>query len=166
MTCHAFFFGREPSFLLCCTFFCCSYPAVGVLFLVWFWLAVATPQEEELSELGRGVMLYRRLGLEFEGGDLGEDGSMKSLRLVFRQVCMYMCTVTQPCACRICFLRKPQGGPAALAASGTCSLPFGMLVNGILRGLLYVEIHPRCNKKQRIAEACASCIICTWYIFG
>eukprot|EP00752_Nemacystus_decipiens_P007822 g6987.t1 len=43
-------------------------------------------KEEELSELGRGVMLYRRLGLEFEGGDLGEDGSMRCLRLVFRQI--------------------------------------------------------------------------------
>lgn len=43
-------------------------------------------QDEELSELGRGVYLYSRLGLEFEGGDVGDDGSMKCLRLVFRQV--------------------------------------------------------------------------------
>ncbi|CAN0079212.1 unnamed protein product [Pylaiella littoralis] len=43
-------------------------------------------KEEELSELGRGVLLYRRLGLEFEGGNVGEDGSMKCLRLVFRQI--------------------------------------------------------------------------------
>lgn len=56
-------------------------------------LLFATGQEEELSELGRGVMLYRRLGLEFEGGDLGEDGSMKCLRLVFRQVCNCHCFV-------------------------------------------------------------------------
>ncbi|CAN0531403.1 unnamed protein product [Ectocarpus sp. 12 AP-2014] len=43
-------------------------------------------KEEELSVLGKGVLLYRRLGLEFEGGDTGDDGSMKCLRLVFRQV--------------------------------------------------------------------------------
>lgn len=43
-------------------------------------------KEEELSELGRGVLLYSRLGLEFEGGDKGDDGSMNCLRLVFRQV--------------------------------------------------------------------------------
>lgn len=43
-------------------------------------------QEEELSVLGRGVLFYSRLGLEFEGGEVGEDGSMKCLRLVFRQV--------------------------------------------------------------------------------
>ncbi|CAB1115635.1 unnamed protein product [Ectocarpus sp. CCAP 1310/34] len=43
-------------------------------------------KEEELSVLGKGVLLYRRLGLEFEGGDTGDDGSMKCLRLVFRQI--------------------------------------------------------------------------------
>ena len=59
-------------------------PALPFLFRVFPFLP--TPHEEELSELGRGVMLYRRLGLEFEGGDLGEDGSTKCLRLVFRQV--------------------------------------------------------------------------------
>ncbi|CAM9604139.1 unnamed protein product [Ascophyllum nodosum] len=43
-------------------------------------------KEEELSELGRGVIFYRRLGLEFEGGEVGNDGSMQCLRLVFRQI--------------------------------------------------------------------------------
>jgi len=35
-----------------------------------------TLDEEELSALGRGVLFYKRLGLEFEGGDVGHDGSM------------------------------------------------------------------------------------------
>lgn len=52
------------------------------------WRLVVWPgaQDEELSALGRGVVLYSRLGLEFEGGDGGQDGANKFLRLVFRQV--------------------------------------------------------------------------------
>lgn len=65
----------------------CQHRYWRFVFCFLLFVCVATAQEEELSELGRGVMLYRRLGLEFEGGDLGEDGSMKCLRLVFRQVC-------------------------------------------------------------------------------
>lgn len=68
--------------MCCAEFFLCVNTAIGLCSVS----VCDTPQEEELSELGRGVMLYRRLGLEFEGGDLGEDGSMKCLRLVFRQV--------------------------------------------------------------------------------
>lgn len=71
---------------------CCFFLFVPTLLLACYTILPccplsAMPQEEELSELGRGVMLYRRLGLEFEGGDVGDDGSMRCLRLVFRQVC-------------------------------------------------------------------------------
>lgn len=43
-------------------------------------------KNEELSALGRGVLFYSRLGLDFEGGESSNDGSMKCLRLVFRQI--------------------------------------------------------------------------------
>lgn len=56
--------------------------------------------------LGRGVLFYSRLGLEFEGGEVGEDGSMKCLRLVFRQVrprCNCFTTSSRDVVCRRCF---------------------------------------------------------------
>ncbi|CAM9195939.1 unnamed protein product [Discosporangium mesarthrocarpum] len=43
-------------------------------------------QEEELSTLTRGVLLYRHLGLDFEGTQEDEDGNSRCLRLTFRQV--------------------------------------------------------------------------------
>eukprot|EP00904_Undaria_pinnatifida_P005680 jgi/Undpi1/2241/HiC_scaffold_12.g05627.m1 len=42
-------------------------------------------KEEDLSALGRGVVLYSRLGLHFENG-LNEEGPGKCLRLVFQQI--------------------------------------------------------------------------------
>ncbi|CAN0360969.1 unnamed protein product, partial [Laminaria digitata] len=42
--------------------------------------------EEQLNVLGEGVLLYTRLGLTFEGGNLGEGGSESCLRLIFRQI--------------------------------------------------------------------------------